>query len=226
MTNSETDRPGTFITFEGVDGSGKSTQATALADALGTAGLPVTATREPGGSPVAERIRSILLDPGITEMAWLTEVFLYLASRAEHVAAVLRPALMKGEVVICDRFLDSTLAYQGYGREDGNRDAPASVESIRRANDFGTGGLSPDLTFLLDLDPEVGLQRARDAGRGPDRLESGGIEFLRRVREGFLELARIDPDRIVVVDADRSPEEIEKQINGVACAYLRQKGQL
>lgn len=215
-----------FITFEGVDGSGKSTQASALGESLRALGLPVTTTREPGGSPVAERIRRILLDPEAAGMAWATEVLLYLASRAEHVAAVLRPALERGEVVICDRFLDSTLAYQAWGRKEESGDVEVALSSIRKANDLGTSGLGPELTFLLDLDPAEGLARVRDAGRRPDRLEGGGMAFLGRVREGFLSLARAEPERFVIVDGARAREEIAQEINVVACDYLRKKGML
>lgn len=218
--------PGIFITLEGVDGSGKSTQAEALAASLRDAGLDVVLTREPGGSPVAERVRAILLDPEAGEMAWATEVLLYLASRAEHVAKVIRPALESGAVVICDRFLDSTLAYQAWGRLEETQNVEATAAAIRRANDLGTGGLSPEKTLLLDLDPGIGLQRAMDAGRGPDRLEGGGIDFLSRVRNGFLKLAAAEPERFTMVDADRQPSVIQEEIRSEILDFLRAKGRL
>lgn len=215
---------GTFITFEGIDGSGKSTQVSTLAALLEKRGVDVISTREPGGSPVAERIRGILLDPDMEEMAWATEVMLYLASRAEHVEHVVRPALESGSVVLCDRFLDSTLAYQAYGRESGGSEIDAALGTIRRANQLGTGGIGPELTFLLDLEPEKGLDRVRDAGRPPDRLEGGGIDFLRRVREGFLALAAAEPERVVVIDAAGTIEEIAGVIEARALEHLTKKG--
>ena len=216
--------PGTFITLEGVDGSGKSTQTLRLAEWLRGEGLKVEATREPGGPPVAERVREILLDPG-SPMAWETEVLLYLASRAEHVDRVIRPALGSGKIVLCDRFLDSTLAYQAYGRDTG-RETAQDVEAIREANDLATGGIEPELTVLLDIDPARGLQRARDAGRGPDRLEGEGEAFLERVRRGFLDLAGASGGRILIIDADRSPEVIEEEIRTIIRAHLGRKGLL
>lgn len=216
--------PGTFITLEGVDGSGKSTQAQRLAGWIADQGLEVVITREPGGSPVAERIREILLDPG-SPMGWETEVLLYLASRADHVRRLVRPALEAGKVVVCDRFLDSTLAYQAYGRDTGRRSAE-DVEAIREANELATGGIAPELTLLLDIDPVRGLQRARDAGRGPDRLEGEGKDFLERVRRGFLALAEASEGRIRVIDADRSSEVIEEEIRTIIRAHLGRKGLL
>jgi len=216
--------PGTFITLEGVDGSGKSTQAQRLARWVAEQGLEVVITREPGGSPVAERIREILLDPG-SPMGWETEVLLYLASRAEHVRRLLRPALEAGKVVVCDRFLDSTLAYQAYGRDTGRRSAE-NVGAIREANELATGGIAPELTLLLDIDPVRGLQRTRDAGRGPDRLEGEGKDFLERVRRGFLVLAEASEGRIRVIDADRPPEVIEEEIRTIIRAHLGRKGLL
>jgi dTMP kinase len=224
VTRTDPRRDGAFITLEGVDGSGKSTQARALAEALRSDGLEVILTREPGGSPVAERIRAILLDPAAAGMAWATEVLLYLASRAEHVAAVIRPALERGVVVVCDRFLDSTLAYQGYGRDRGGRGEAEAVAAIREANALGTAGLGPERTYLIDLDPAIGLARVRRAGRIPDRLEEEGTVFLNRVRGGFLELAAADPERFRVVNGDRPAEAIGREIHADASDFLRRKG--
>ncbi len=215
--------PGTFITLEGVDGSGKTTQAGRLAAVLRDSGVTVTVSREPGGTPVAERIRAILLDPAVGNMAWSTEVMLYLASRAEHVARVIRPALERGEVVICDRFLDSTLAYQAYGRGGGGHGVPEAIAAIRQANDLGTGGLGPELTFLLDLDPAEGLRRAQHSGATPDRLEGAGRAFLERVREGFLELARTEPERFVVMAGGSPADEIAARIAEITLNHLRRK---
>ncbi len=224
MTRTDPRRGGAFISLEGVDGSGKSTQARALAEALTSEGHEVVLTREPGGSPVAERVRAILLDPAAAGMAWATEVLLYLASRAEHVAAVIRPALERGAVVVCDRFLDSTLAYQGYGRDRGGRGVAEAMAAIREADALGTAGLGPERTYLIDLDPAVGLTRARQAGRTPDRLEGGGTAFLDRVREGFLALAAADPERFRVVDGDRPAAAIGREIHADASDLLRRKG--
>jgi dTMP kinase len=223
MNRSTKALPGTFITLEGVDGSGKTTQAESLASLLTRAGYRVRLSREPGGTPVAERIREILLDRGITEMAWSTEVLLYLASRAEHVAGLLRPALERGEVVVCDRFLDSTLAYQAFGREGGGHGTATALEAIRRANELATGGLGPELTFLLDLDPADGLRRTAAAGRSPDRLEGEGTEFLDRVRNGFLALAEAEPDRIHVIPAGGAATDIAEEIAGHTLAWLERK---
>jgi len=212
---------GTFITLEGVDGSGKTTQAGRLAERLRAEGYAVVITREPGGTPVAERIRAILLDPEAGEMAWSTEVMLYLASRAEHVARVIRPALERDEIVICDRFLDSTLAYQAFGREGGGHKVEAALEAIRRANALATDGSGPELTFLLDLDPTEGLGRLQRRDSAPDRLEGEGSAFLARVREGFLFLARAEPDRFVVLDGGGAAEDIAARIAEVTLNHVR-----
>lgn len=223
VNRSTTKLPGTFITLEGVDGSGKTTQAEALSAALRNAGYSVLQSREPGGTPVAERIRDILLDREIESMAWSTEVLLYLASRAEHVATLLRPALERGEVVVCDRFLDSTLAYQAFGREGGGLQVAQALDTIRRANDLATGGLGPELTFLLDLDPSEGLNRTEAAGRSPDRLEGEGTSFLGRVRDGFLALAEAEPDRIHVIRAGGTITDITEEITARTLSYLQRK---
>jgi dTMP kinase len=204
-----TDRPfrGVFVTFEGVEGSGKSTQASALERHLAERGVPVTLTREPGGTDVGEKVRRILLDLGHAGMAPLTELFLYLASRAEHTMRIVRPRLERGEVVISDRYADASVAYQGGGRELGG----TFVETLNQA---ATGGVKPDVTFLLDLDPEEGLRRL-SAGRGEgerDRIEREALEFHGRVREAYLEAARQEPERFVLIDARMTPSEIESVI--------------
>jgi dTMP kinase len=190
---------GLFITFEGGEGTGKSTQIAALRDRLFALGIPVRATREPGGTPVGDRVRDILLDPALLGMDPWAEVFLYEASRAAHVAGVVSPALERGETVLCDRYGDSTLAYQGYGRE-------LDLVALRMLNDRATGGLVPDLTVVLDTDAATGLSRA--TRHGADRLESEEIDFHEAVRTGFLALAATEPERFVVIDVSGAPGDI------------------
>jgi dTMP kinase len=182
--------PGWFIAFEGGEGAGKSTQEALLADSLRLAGRSVVRTREPGGTPAGEAIRHVLLSPDFDGLDARAEALLFAAARGEHVAHVVRPALERGDVVICDRYLDSSVAYQGVGRDLG-------VDRVRDLSLWATGGLLPDLTVLLDVDPIVGL--ARFAGR--DRLEAESIDYHRAVRQGFLDLAAADPERYLVVDA-------------------------
>ena len=191
---------GAFITLEGVEGCGKSTQAARLRTRLEQSGRDVLLTREPGGPPVAEAIRAILLDPAHTGMEAVTELLLYEAARAEHVAKTIRPALERGAVVLCDRFADSTTAYQGAGRRlDG--------AAVRNLHNVATGGLRPDLTLVLDVAPGVGLQRARDKGPA-DRIERESLEFHTRVREGFMKLAEEEPNRVHVVDGTGTVGEV------------------
>jgi dTMP kinase len=195
---------GVFITFEGVEGSGKSTQVEALARRLSERGLPVTLTREPGGTPVGEEVRRILLDLGHEGMLPLTELFLYLASRAEHTARIVGPRLEAGDVVISDRYADASVAYQGGGRALG-------AAFVGPLNQAATAGVKPDVTFLLDLDPEEGLSRLA-AARGEtarDRIEREALVFHRRVRAAYLEAAEREPARFVVVDGRRPRSEIE-----------------
>jgi len=199
--------PGLFITFEGVEGCGKSTQTRALVEWLEERGHAVTLTREPGGTDVGEGCRDILLDNANAGMLPTTELFLYLASRAEHVSKVITPRLDAGEVVISDRYGDASVAYQGGGRELGH-------ELVDRLNQVATDGVKPDVTFLLDLDPEVGLDRLV-RGRGEharDRIESEVLEFHKSVRTAYLDCAAREPDRFVVIDASLSQEEIGAQI--------------
>ena len=182
--------PGWFIAFEGGEGAGKSTQEALLAGSLRLAGRSVVRTREPGGTPAGEAIRHVLLSPDFDGLDARAEALLFAAARGEHVAHVVRPALERGDVVICDRYLDSSVAYQGVGRDLG-------LDRVRDLSLWATGGLLPDLTVLLDVDPIVGL--ARFAGR--DRLEAESIDYHRAVRQGFLDLAAADPERYLVVDA-------------------------
>ncbi len=193
---------GVFVCFEGGEGAGKSTQSTLLGERLESAGHVVLLTHEPGDTPVGAEVRRIVLDPSTGELADRTEALLYAADKAEHIHAVVRPALDRGEVVVTDRYVDSTLAYQGAGR---SLDA-ADLEWVAR---WATDDLRPHLTVLLDLDPTDGLTRF--AGR--DRIEGESIEFHRRVREEFLRLAAADPDHYLVLDARAPAEEIAQAVH-------------
>ena len=185
-----------FITIEGVEGAGKSTLAELLRDRIAADGTEVVLTLEPGGDPVAERIRKLVLD-SVSVISDRAELLLFEAARAQHVDNVILPALERGAVVICDRFADSSLAYQGYARG-------IDVETVQMLNDFATRGLKPDLTILLDVSARVGLKRTR----GADRLSSEGIAFHVAVREGYLSIADAEPDRFVVIDAARNQDEV------------------
>ena len=196
---------GRFITVEGGEGAGKSTQTARLAASLEASGIASLVTREPGGTPEAERIRALLLEPGEAGWEAATEVLLYFAARVQNVARTIRPALAAGRVVICDRFADSTLAYQGYG-------AGAPIPLIRAVADAALGGFLPDLTLILDVDPELGLARARARSAASDRYESQPLDFHRRVREGFLEIAADAPARCVVVDAARAENAVAEAV--------------
>lgn len=190
-----------FITFEGPEGSGKSTQAALLADALRSIGLLTRLTREPGGDPVSEQIRKILLDSPDDSITNRAELFLYLAARAQHVENIIRPNLKKGAIVICARYIDSTVAYQGWG-------GGLSVDMIRTLNNAATGGLIPDITFLMDIGAETGLKRQQDW----NRMERKGLDYHARVREGFLAEAKLYPERIKVLDAAQDIDFIHRQV--------------
>lgn len=195
-----------FITLEGVDGSGKSTQAALLAEALGPDTISI---REPGGTAAAERIREILADPG-TPLDPMAEMLLFLAARSDLVSSVIRPALEQGRTVVSDRFSDSTEAYQGFVRGLG-------AERVRELNAAATGGLVPDLTVLIDLDPEAGLARATDGGR----FEAEGLEFQRGVADAYREIAARETDRIVVVDGDGTTGEVHDRIMAAVAGRTR-----
>ena len=200
---------GRFITFEGGEGCGKSTQIRLLASRLKEAGREVLLTREPGGTALAERIRGLVREESADPPNARAETLLFLASRAQLAANVLRPALEAGTWVLCDRFSDSTLAYQGYGRE-------LNLETLRRLNAFATDGLVPDRTILLDVPPEVAAARMRTRERlthaAADRMEKAGEAFHLRLREGFLRLAAEDPRRIALISAAGSVEEVAEAV--------------
>lgn len=202
---------GVFVALEGGEGGGKSTQARLLADWLEGRGARVLLTREPGGTEVGARLRSILLDPATGHLSPRTEALVYAADKAEHVDAVVLPALERGEVVVTDRYVDSTLAYQGAGRAI---DA-AELEHVAR---WATADLRPHLTVVLDLDPVVGLARAGE----PDRIEAEPLAFHQRVREHFLALAAADPEHYLVIDADQSPETVHAAVRGALEPWLGQ----
>ena len=190
-----------FIVFEGGEGAGKSTQSAALADYLQARGHEVLCTREPGGTPAAEAIRSVLLDPANAGLDDRAEALLFAAARGDHAARVIRPALERGEIVISDRYLDSSVAYQGVARGLG-------AERVAELSLWATGGLVPDLTIVLDVDPALGLARVV----GPDRLESEPLEWHARVRQGFLDIAAAAPDRYLVLDGSRPAEDLAGEI--------------
>ena len=193
-------RRGIFITFEGIEGSGKTTQSERLATALGP---DVVLTREPGGTPISERIRDIFLtSDDITSM---TELLLIAAARTQHVDERIRPALHANRTVICDRFIDATVAYQGYR-------GGIDLSFIHQLNHIATGGLTPDITFILDLSPEVGLSRQQQSGAHRDRLDRESLESHRKVREGYLSVAKANPHRIKLIDATQSPDAIHAEV--------------
>ncbi len=194
-----------FITFEGTEGSGKTTQIGRLVKELSEANYSVQSTREPGGTTVGDQIRSILLNPLNERLFPTSELLLYAASRAQHVREVIVPALKNGEIVISDRFADASVAYQSYGRN-------LNLTLITQLNRIATDGLVPDLTFLLDLPVEIGLQRASSSRGTLDRIEREKLEFHRRVQTGYLSIAEESPDRIKVVDATKSMDVIYQEI--------------
>lgn len=201
---------GYFITFEGIEGAGKSTHAMRLYEMLKEKGYPVILTREPGGTAIGEKIRSLLIDTEHTEMAPLTELFLVSASRAQHLHQTIRPALGEGKIVICDRFTDATLAYQGFGRE-------LHITMVREVNEIAAWNCKPDLTLLFDLDPYQAMARVRDRRHVeeqlPDRLERQNIEFYERVRKGYLEIAYEEPQRFRKLDGSLSLDMLWNQIH-------------
>lgn len=194
-------KKGLFITFEGIDGCGKSTQLNLLAEYLKSNGLDILITREPGAKGLGEKLREILLNYE-GEVSSNCEAFLFLADRAQHIDTIVKPAIESGKIVLCDRHTDSTIAYQGYGRG-------VNLEQIKMLNKIATSGFIPDLTFIFDLDLETAFSRV---GKTQDRMEAAGLEFFERVRNGYLEIAKQEPDRIKVINSNDSIENIFEQI--------------
>lgn len=203
---------GKFITIEGIEGCGKSTQIVRLKHDLESQGFEVDLTREPGGTATGEAIRELLLDRGRAEIGSTCELLLYEAARAQHVDERIQPALEAGKVVLCDRFADSTTAYQGAGRD-------LAEDTVLGLHETATRGVWPDLTIVIDLPVEVGLARATEA-HGPDRLESEPVEFHQRVRDEFLRIAQKEPDRVKVVDGAQSIDEVTAAIRKHVDALL------
>jgi len=194
---------GIFITLEGCDGSGKTTQVDLLKKKLKELKITCLVTREPGGTPISEKVRSIILDEQNNSMVWRTEALLYAASRAQLIGETIVPSLNNDIHVICDRYVDSTLAYQGYGRG-------LNIDDLIAVNDFATKCLKPHLTILLDIKPEEAIQRF--SRRNTDRLEKEELSFHQRVREGYLEMAHKEPDRFIIIDAQKSIREVHEEI--------------
>lgn len=199
---------GLFITFEGADGCGKTTQMKLLADYLVQNGFDVMTTREPGGKGLGEKIREILLNyDGVVSNR--CESFLFLADRAQNIDITVKPAINEGKIVLCDRHTDSSVAYQGYGRG-------LDIEEINFLNNLATGGLKPDLTFVFDVDIETSMKRV---GTEKDRMESSGAEFFNKVRNGYLEIAKQEPERVKVIDSTKSVEDVFKDV----CVQINKK---
>ena len=194
---------GLFITFEGGDGSGKSTQYRLFAEYLRNRGFDVVTTREPGGTRISEKIRDLLLDPECTEMDDMTEALLFAASRAQHVEELIKPSVEAGKIVLCDRFVDSSIVYQGFGRGLG--------DCVSAINEHAVRGMYPDVTFLLDISPEEGRKRTGKTGKN-DRLEKQSMEYHAMVAEGYRKLAAAEPDRFIVIDASGSIQKVASDI--------------
>lgn len=203
---------GFFIVFEGGEGAGKSTQSAALAEHLVARGHAVIRTREPGGTPAAEAVRAILLDQANVGLDDRAEALLFAAARGDHAARVINPALERGDIVVCDRFMDSSVAYQGYGRDLG-------ADRVADLSLWATGGVRADLSVLLDVDPALGLARVQ----GPDRLESEPLDWHRQVRAGFLAIAGQSPDTYLVLDASRPAEDLAIEIAATVDALLEDR---
>ena len=205
---------GFLLTFEGIDFSGKSAQAELLRDRLTELSIPVLFLREPGGTEISEKIRDVLLDTRHTQMSAKAELLLYAAARAQIVAEQIAPSLLDCKKVICDRYFDSTTAYQGFGRQ-------IDLDFIEKLHTFVTEKISPDITFLIDLDPEEALRRKRATDLEKDRLDQEALEFHTRVREGYLQIAESEAERFVTIDGSQSLDEIQKQIFTVTKTRLK-----
>ena len=207
--STSTTTPGLFVVFEGGDGVGKSTQVVELVSRLRNRRIEPVVTRQPGGTPIGEKLRELLLDPGHPELTARTEALVYAADKAQHVEEVILPALARGDVVVCDRYVDSMIAYQGAGRV-------LDLTEVEQVARWATGGLRPDLTVLLDIDPAEAVANIRQQ----DRLEAAGLEFHRRAREHFLRLAGEDPERYLVLGARESRESIAEKVAEKVFALL------
>ncbi len=194
-------KKGLFITLEGADGCGKTTQLNLLKESLTSRGYEIVVTREPGGKGLGEKLREILLNYD-GEVSDRCEAFLYLADRAQNIDTIIKPAINSGKIVLCDRHTDSSVAYQGYGREQ-------NIDNINMLNELAVNGVHPDLTIVFDIDTETSMARV---GAEKDRLESAGIEFHKRVRNGYLEIAKKNPQRIKVVDASQTIEDVQRDV--------------
>lgn len=194
-------KKGLFITLEGADGCGKTTQLNLLKEYLTSRGYEIVVTREPGGKGLGEKLREILLNYD-GEVSDRCEAFLYLADRAQNIDTIIKPAINSGKIVLCDRHTDSSVAYQGYGREQ-------NIDNINKLNELAVNGVHPDLTIVFDIDTETSMERV---GAEKDRLESAGIEFHKRVRNGYLEIAKKNPQRIKVVDASQTIEDVQRDV--------------
>ena len=202
-----------FITLEGPDGSGKTKQIQPLADFLMEKGFTVFTAREPGGTTIGDQVRAILMNLENTSMRPRTETLLFCSARAQLVDEVIRPHLEKSEVVLLDRYADSTMAYQGYGHQN-------DLVLIKNLLDFATGGLKPDLTFLLDVDPEVGLRRRQVGGDEWNRLDAYQLQYHQRVRLGYLQMAAAEPDRWRIIDASQPPDMVKSRIQNILLLFL------
>ena len=213
---------GAFISFEGIDGSGKTTQLQRLENTLSRLGHSVVVAQEPGGTRVGAEIRKLLLDAANSDLRPIPELLLYFASRSQNIAEVIRPALNSGQIVLCDRFTDATIAYQGCGRGLG-------VEAVRTIEAVACDGLKPDLTLLLDIAPETGVRRAlqRNTSQPLDesRMEQEDISFYERVRAGYIELRRKEPERMKLVDANGAIGEVEARVNRIVTDFLAALGE-
>jgi dTMP kinase len=212
-------RPRVFIAVEGGDGAGKSTQATRLAASLESRGYTVLRTREPGGTPIGEKLRSLVLDHGNGEIDAHTEALIFAASRAAHASQVIRPALSRGDIVLTDRYIDSSVAYQGAGRNLGQ-------DAVQSLNEWATSGLQPHLTVLLDVDPQLGRRRRTAGQAAEDRLESEADEFHTRIRDAFLELAAARPASYLVLPAQLPVDELAARILARVDAVLGASAQM
>lgn len=206
-------RAGRFITVEGIDGCGKSTQARLLVEELERVGYDVLALREPGGVAISEKIRALLLDPANAEMSATCELLLYEAARAQLVHEVVAPALAQGRMVVCDRFYDSTTAYQGYA-------GGVPLDAVERANALAVGDFQPALTLVFDIDPALAAERT--VSRAQDRMEAKGMEYQRRVAEGFRAVAAANPDRVKLIDASRDIDAIHADVMAAVGAMLKE----